>query len=109
MDKKSVFSQLSTVSEAALGKLAQSDLSKAALQGAVTLKEKVERLMSSMTDLDGRVADLEKRVAALEKPKGVTAAKKTTTAPKKTTTAAKKKATTTAKAATTTPPESPAS
>jgi hypothetical protein len=90
VDRKSVISQLSTVSEAALGKLAQSDLSKAALQGALTLKEKVERLMSSMTDLDGRVADLEKRVAALEKKaKAVTST--AGSAKKATTTAAKKK------------------
>jgi hypothetical protein len=91
MDKKSVMSQFASVSEAALGKLAQSDLSKAALQGALTAKERVERLMSKMTDLDERVEKLEKRVAALEKSKRTTAAKKSRTS------AAKKPAASTAK------------
>jgi hypothetical protein len=82
MDKKSMLSQVASVSEAALGKFAQSDLSKAALQGALTAKERVERLMSKMTDLDERVAALEERVAALEKPKRATPAKKTASAKK---------------------------
>jgi hypothetical protein len=85
MDKKSMLSQVASVSEAALGKFAQSDLSKAALQGALTAKERIERLMSKMTDLDERVEALEKRVAALEKPKRAAPAKKTTAAKKQTT------------------------
>src|SRR5262245_39931167 len=82
-DKRSMMSQLASVSEGALGKLASSDLSKPALQGALLLKEKVERLMSKMTDLDERVADLEKRVSELEKPKPRAAARKPATAAKK--------------------------
>jgi hypothetical protein len=86
MDKKSMLSQVASVSEAALGKFAQSDLSKAALQGALTAKERIERLMSKMTDLDERVEALEKRVTALEKPKRATPAKKTAAAKKPATT-----------------------
>ena len=91
MDKKTMMTQLATVSEAALGKLAQSDLSKTALQGAITVKDRVERLMSKMTDLDERVIELEKPA------KAVTAAKKAPAsgAKRTTTSAAKKKTATT--------------
>ena len=74
-EKRSMMSQLASVSEGALGRLTQSDLSKATLQGALMLKERGERLMSSMTDLDQRVAALEERVAALEKQKRTPARK----------------------------------
>jgi uncharacterized membrane protein len=89
MDKKSMISQLASVSEGALGKLASSDLSKTALQGALVVKERVEKLMKSMTDLDERVVALEARVAALEGKKVGAPAKRTTTSPAKRTTAAK--------------------
>ena len=88
MAKKSMISQLASVSEGALGKLTSSDLSKTALSGALMLKEKVERLMSSMTDLDERMVKLEARVEALE-GKATPAAKRTTASAAKRTTASK--------------------
>jgi hypothetical protein len=97
-DKRSMMSQLASVSEGALGKLASSDLSKSALQGALMLKERMERLVMGMTELDDRMDALEKRVAALEKPKGRAPAKKSAAAGKTTASAAKKKAASPAKA-----------
>jgi hypothetical protein len=99
-EKRTMMAQLASVSEGALGRLAQSDLSKATLQGALMLKDRVERLMGSMTDLDERVSELEKRVAALEKPKRTTtrkpsASKSTASAAKKTATAPKSAASST--------------
>ena len=94
MVKRTMMSQLASVSEGALGKLASSDISKSALQGALILKDRVERLVKGMTDLDERMDALERRVAALEKPKRKTPAKKTaaSTAKKTTSTAGKPRA-----------------
>ena len=96
-EKRSMMAQLASVSESALGKLTQSDLSKATLQGALVLKERVERLMGSMTDLDERMSALEKRVSALEKPKRTPARKP---AASKSTASTAKKATTASKSGT---------
>jgi hypothetical protein len=95
MDKKSMISQLATVGESTLGKLASSDLSKSALQGALMAKEKIEKLMSSMTDLDERVAKLEERVTALESAKAP--AKRAPAKPRATKSATAAKATPAAK------------
>jgi hypothetical protein len=96
MVKRTMMAQLASVSEGALGKLASSGVTKSALEGAFVLKERVERLMKGMAELDDRVDVLEKRVSALEKPKPRTPAKRApakkpsaTTAKKATSTAAK--------------------
>jgi hypothetical protein len=93
-DKRSMMAQLASVSEGALGKLASSDLSKSALQAGLMLKEKVERLVLGMTELDERMDKLEQRVAALEKAK--TPAKKRAPA-RKTASSSPKKSSTPAK------------
>jgi hypothetical protein len=55
-----VISQLASVSEGALGKT---------VKAGMQVKERVERLVHAITELDDRVAALERRVDALEKPK----------------------------------------
>lgn len=93
--KQSVISQLQSLSEDALAKLASSDIAKEAIQGAQQIRDRVERLVKSVAELDDRLDALEKRVSALE-PKKATPARKTTTsaAKKKPSTASKTRSTT---------------
>ena len=67
MAKRSMISQLASVSEGAIGKT---------VHVGVQVKERVERMVRAITELDDRVAALEKRVDALEKPKRATTARK---------------------------------
>ena len=80
MAKQSVISQLATASEEALAKLASSDFANNAIQGVQQVKDRVERLVKSVAELDDRLEALEQRVSALE-PKQATPAKKTATDP----------------------------
>jgi len=84
--RRTVISQLASAGEEALGQLVQNPVTRKALEGALQVKERVEKLVTGLADIDGRVARLEKRVAALEKPKGGTAttARKSTTAKRST-------------------------
>jgi outer membrane murein-binding lipoprotein Lpp len=74
-EKRSVMSQLTSVGEGALGRLAQYPVTQKAVESAVQVKERVEKLVGSVGELDGRVSKLEKRVAALEKQKRAAAKK----------------------------------
>jgi hypothetical protein len=74
-EKKSRISQVQTVGEEALGKLASNDVARklanndvarSALQTAVNLKDRVEKVLSGYEDLEKRVVGLEKRLADLE-------------------------------------------
>jgi phage shock protein A len=76
-----MISQLTSVGEGALGKIAQNPVTHRALEGALQAKERVEKLVGSVGDLEGRVTKLEKRLDALDKAKR-TAAKKTSTTSK---------------------------
>ena len=79
MAKKTVISQLTAAGESALEQLAASPVTRKALEGAIQVKDRVERLLGALADVDGRVAALEKRVEALEKAKrGSTRARSTT-------------------------------
>jgi len=62
-----VISQLASMSESALGK---------SVKVGIQVKDRVEKMVHAITELDDRVAALEKRVDALEKPKRRTAARK---------------------------------
>jgi hypothetical protein len=62
-----VISQLASMSEGALGK---------SVKMGIQVKDRVEKMVHAITELDDRVAALEKRVDALEKPKRRTAARK---------------------------------
>ena len=66
MAKRSMISQLASVSEGAIGKT---------FQAGMQVKDRVERMVHAITELDDRVAALEQRVDALEKPKRPSARK----------------------------------
>ncbi len=89
MVRRTVISQLQSVGEGALGKLAQSPVTHKALEGAMQVKDRVEKLVRGLEDMDGRVAKLEARVAKLEAAKAParaaakTPAKSGAAAPKK--------------------------
>src|SRR3954447_25686532 len=99
--QQSVISQLASLSEEALAKIASSEFASNAIQGAQQVRYRVERLVKSVAELDDRLGSLEQRVEALE-PKKATPARKTAT-----TTTAKKKATTAAKPRSTTRKSTP--
>jgi DNA repair ATPase RecN len=69
MVAKSVISQLQSVGEGALGKLAQSPATRTALKGAVQAKERGERLLHSLDSIETRLGQIEERLSALEKTK----------------------------------------
>jgi hypothetical protein len=69
MVKRMMFSQLQSVGEGAIGKIAQSPTTHKAFQGALQLKERVEKLVRGLEDIEGRVSALEKRVEKLESAK----------------------------------------
>ena len=69
MANRTVMSQLTSVGESALEQLAASPVTRKALDSAVLLKDRVEKLLGDLVDVDGRIAELEKRVEALEKAK----------------------------------------
>lgn len=64
--KKSVISQLQSVSEGALGKLTQSGATRSALQGAKELKDRGERLVHGLESIESRLAAIEERLSAIE-------------------------------------------
>ena len=65
-DKKSVISQLQSVGEDALGKVAGSDAARSALQSALQLKDRAARSLPSFDAIEKRLDGIEKRLAALE-------------------------------------------
>jgi hypothetical protein len=84
--RKLTLGQLASVGEGAIGKLAQNPVTHKALEGALQVKERVEKLVNGLEVIEQRLAAVEQRLDALEKPKRRTtsaAAKKTTTARKK--------------------------
>ena len=86
MARRTVISQLASAGEEALEQLAQNPVTRKALESAFQVKDRVERLVTGLSDVDGRLKRLEKRVEALEKakPKPATASKpRASTAAKK--------------------------
>ena len=84
--RKTVLDQLASVGEGALGKLTQNPVTHKALEGALQVKDRVEKLVNGFEKLEQRMKAVEKRLDALEKPKRATAAKpaaRKTTAVKK--------------------------
>ena len=67
MVRKTVISQLQSVGEGALGKLAQSPATRGAVQGAMQVKERSERIFHSLDSIDDRLRAIERRLSALEK------------------------------------------
>ena len=89
MARRTVISQLASAGEEALEQLAQNPVTRKALESALLLKDRVERVVTGLSDVDGRLSKLEKRVEALEKakPRAATARKPRAAATKKTTSA----------------------
>src|ERR1700675_2515309 len=80
--KRTVFSQLTSAGENALEQLTQSPVTRKAVESALQVKDRVEKMVSNLADIDGRVSKLEKRIEALEKAGGATATKARATATK---------------------------
>ena len=76
MAKRTVMSQLASAGEEALGKLAQNTATRNAVQGAMNVKDRVEKVVRGLDGMEKRVAAIEKRLAALEKSPAKTPAKK---------------------------------
>jgi hypothetical protein len=67
--KRMVLGQLASVSEGAIGRLAQNPVTHKAVEGALMLKERVEKLVNGLESVEERLAAVERRLDALEKPK----------------------------------------
>ncbi len=67
MVRKAVITQLQTVGEGALEKIAQSPATRNAYRGAVQVKERGERLFHALESIDERLSAIERRLGALEK------------------------------------------
>jgi phage shock protein A len=78
--RKLVLGQLASVGEGAIGKLAGNSVTHKALEVALQVKERVEKLVNGLEALEQRLTAVEQRLDALEQPKA--AAKST---PRKTT------------------------
>ena len=77
--RKLMLGQLASVGEGAIGKLAQNPVTHKALEGALQVKERVEKLVNGLESVEQRLAAVEQRLDALEKPKRRTPAKSTST------------------------------
>jgi hypothetical protein len=66
-DKRNVMSQLASVGEDALGKITQNAVAHRAIESAMQLKDRVEKLVYGQAELEGRVTKLEQRVTKLER------------------------------------------
>jgi hypothetical protein len=75
--KRMMLGQLASVGEGAIGRLAQNPVTHKALEGAMQVKDRVEKLVTGLESLEQRLAAVEQRLDALEKSKRRTAAGKT--------------------------------
>ena len=75
--RRTMLDQLQSVGEGAIGRLAQNPVTGKAVEGAIQVKERVEKLVKGLESLEKRIGAVEKRVDALEKQKRRT--KSTTT------------------------------
>ncbi len=82
--RKLMLGQLASVGEGAIGKLAQNPVTHRALEGAMQVKERVEKLVNGLESLEQRMTAVEQRLDALEKPKRRATTMKSTTAAKTT-------------------------
>ncbi|MEI8105804.1 MAG: hypothetical protein WCH31_08200 [Actinomycetes bacterium] len=66
MVRKTVISQLASVSEGALAKVASSGATKQALQGAMHLKDRGEKIIHGLESVEDRLLAIEQRLETLE-------------------------------------------
>ena len=81
--KRTMLGQLTSVGEGAIGRLAQNPVTHKAVESAIQVKERVEKVVRGLESMDRRMVAVEKRLEALEKPKRRATTRKTTTAAKK--------------------------
>ena len=81
--KRTMLGQLTSVGEGAIGRLAQNPVTHKAVEGAIQVKERVEKVVRGLESMERRMVAVEKRLEALEKPKRRATTRKTTTAVKK--------------------------
>ncbi len=79
-----VISGLQSVSEGALGKLTSSQATRSAVQGAMQLKDRGDRILRGLESIEERLTAIEKRLTAMEKP-ATTRRRAATTKPRSTT------------------------
>jgi hypothetical protein len=79
--KRTMLGQLTSVGEGAIGKLAQNPVTHKAVESAIQVKERVEKVVRGLESMERRMTAVEKRLDALDKPKRATT-RKTATAPK---------------------------
>jgi hypothetical protein len=75
--RKIMLGQLASVGEGAFERLVQHPVTGKAIEGAVQLKDRVEKLVNGVESLEERLTAVEKRLDALEKPKRRTTTRKT--------------------------------
>ena len=76
--KRTMLGQLTSVGEGAIGKLAQNPVTHKAVESAIQVKERVEKVVRGLESMDRRMLAVEKRLTALEKAKKRTTTRKTT-------------------------------
>jgi hypothetical protein len=80
--KRTMLGQITSVGEGAIGRLAQNPVTHKAVESAIQVKERVEKVVHGLESMERRMAAVEKRLEALEtKPKRATT-RKTAAAPK---------------------------
>jgi hypothetical protein len=65
-DNKSVLSQLQSVGEDAIGRIAKSPAARSALQKGSQLKDRAGKTLSGLEGIEDRLSKIEKRLATLE-------------------------------------------
>jgi hypothetical protein len=65
--RPTIVEQLTSLSEDAIERLAHSPFTARAVEAGMQVKGRVEKLVASLADLDGRVTRIEKRLDKLEK------------------------------------------
>ena len=76
--KRTMLGQLTSVGEGAIDRLAQNPIAHKAVEGAIQVKERVEKVVRGLESMERRMVAVEKRLEALEKPKRRTTTRKTT-------------------------------
>ena len=80
--KRTMLGQLTSVGEGAIGKLAQNPVTHKAVESAIQVKERVEKVVRGLESMERRMVAVEKRLEALEKKPKRTTTRKTATAKK---------------------------
>ena len=80
--KRTMLGQLTSVGEGAIGRLAQNPVTHKAVESAIQVKDRVEKVVRGLESMERRMAAVEKRLEALEKKPKRTTTRKTGTAPK---------------------------